>query len=205
MANLPKFLFLDIDGVLNSSTDLDNDFSEIALQTLQELVKQHNCQMVLTSTWRLKADSLQMITDVLAELNVISSGKNSHLHPMQLTPDLQGLGTRCDEIIAWLQQYLQKHVHAAVSFAILDDQDVLVSEGSAIQRALRSHFVQIDDEVGLTSQHLPLVADALQYVQPNVQQWCKTILSHDYLAAKSIGLAAPGTRSVAKTRSDFVK
>lgn len=205
MADQPRFLFLDVDGVLNSSTDLDNDFSDEALHTLQELVKQHNCQIVLTSTWRLKADSLQMITDVLTELDVISSTVDSHLRPMQLTPDLQGLGTRCDEIVAWLQQYLQKHGHVAVSFAILDDQDVLVSEGPAMQHALRSHFVQTDDEVGLTSEHLPLIADALQYVQPDVQEWCETILSHDYMAAKSTGLAVSGAQSIGETRSDFVK
>lgn len=94
-------LFLDIDGVMNTTTSFPSKceiFTSSAVENLKEIVTATGCDVVISSTWRedkmnrlhavLKAHGLRIVSE-----NVIGS-----------TPllDCTDLPTREDEIDCWL-------------------------------------------------------------------------------------------------------
>jgi len=171
---------------------LDSTFTKESLYTLQSLkVYIPSLHIVCTYTWRLQNESLKMITNVLEEFHIIDSPQSdsdSDIIPQPqsqslplpqqqnrlfLTSDLKGQGTRCDEIVIWLQQYIQQytqhsHRHANntdnplyLHYIILDDQDILVNENQYICDIIESHFYHINDEYGLRYKDLSSILDIL--------------------------------------------
>lgn len=133
-----KILFLDIDGVLNSTQQIirairtdynsDTDYCPIACSNIQHLLDcESDLQIVLTSTKRLM-NSLDQLKGWLHDNGIESS------RIIDVTPD-KLLGTRGDEIASWLFK------HPAVSkYAIVDD--------NSIGGELSSQFVKIDRREG---------------------------------------------------------
>ena len=56
-----KLIFLDIDGVLLPFNSSEDTFSKTALNVLNEIVKQTNAEIVLSSTWRMDETAVDIM------------------------------------------------------------------------------------------------------------------------------------------------
>lgn len=118
-----KVLFLDIDGVLNSSRTaeafgryswtLDPDemrlFDAVALGMIRRLCAETGAVVVWSSTWRLSYS----INDLGTAFDLPTVGETPVLVP----------GTRGDEIAAWLADHPE-----VTTYAIVDDDDDMLPE-----------------------------------------------------------------------------
>lgn len=105
-----KILFLDIDGVCNSMEYMnatgDRDLYSIdpaAAARVGRIIEQTKCKVVLSSSWRLSAESS---AEVIANVCMF----------IDITPDFHGTTDRGCEVIAWLKSHPEVTRHA-----ILDD------------------------------------------------------------------------------------
>ena len=159
-----KIIFLDIDGVLNSSDYRQrmgmDYFSQIIdrrkMPLLKHMVEETGAEVVLSSTWRkfwnpgeTQTDSAgQYFFDLFREYGLWIHSK---------TPVLERAG-RNEEIQAWLERnpYIDGYV-------ILDDKDFGWSD------SLRTHFVQTDlGGDGLEENQVQQVIDVLRTKLPPV-------------------------------------
>lgn len=126
-----KVIFLDVDGVLNSSQDgysirLRTDSH---LEHLKHIVKETGAKIVLSSSWRIgPAKALKNLHKRLEEYGLVI---------MDSTPDVGSL-CRGDEIRQWLKDN-GEHVE---KFVILDDEDNMAEY-------TETNLVQIDSQIGL--------------------------------------------------------
>ena len=153
-----KILFLDIDGVLNSSDSEEfadktkpwfcNEVSDYHLKELSRIIAETSAKIVLTSSWRLYhplftgfdkiEDSLIMVLEEKFKLYDLSV--------FDVTPELCGQ-SRGREIESWLSN------HSDVSvYVILDDEfDILSEQKDRVVRTTLSH--------GLTKELADLVIE----------------------------------------------
>jgi hypothetical protein len=160
-----KLIFLDIDGVLNSSRYareqalkarrkpmnrfLQRTASEIdpaAVACLNEIVRRSGARIVITSSWRLR-HSLKHISRCLR--------KRGYDGPQLLgsTPIVPGM-TRGYEVAKWLGQNFPLAL-IREPFVILDDAAV------DHEKRLAKHLVRTSYEEGLTAAHVPQALAAL--------------------------------------------
>lgn len=118
-----KVIFLDIDGVLNSSRtclafggfphSFENDhlsrFDRVALTLIRRIAKAAGAKFVLSSSWR-----------ILHELEEVAQGLD--LPIIDKTPSLAG--NRGQEIQHWLNQHPEVESYAIID----DDSDMLESQ-----------------------------------------------------------------------------
>jgi hypothetical protein len=146
-----RALFLDIDGVLNSTDwtivewkkrllsgikkPITNECDPIAVSHLNSLIQLSRPQIVITSTWR-KYYSIQQIVGYLKTLGFKHSGA-----VVGATPIVPGF-IRGAEI----DQYLQEHPEIKHYCILDDDSDMLPSQ--------KRHFVQVLGDVGLTHKNI---------------------------------------------------
>ena len=163
-----NIIFLDIDGVMNSTEEMialynqhgssiDNTLpSPTKCKLLKQLVEETGAKVVLSSSWRLSLNAIQKLIDLFEPYNLILSGFTCHEveskkfknSPYEgIKPRYQhtigNFGTyiedRGAEIAAWLLD------HPKVSnFVILDDED------SDIKAWFPNNLVKTDIQVGLT-------------------------------------------------------
>lgn len=130
-----RVLFLDIDGVLNSTRTCvahggypmelthTEAFDWVAIKLLQRLCDSSGIQVVLSSAWRLTHDHKDV-------------AKAFDLPIIDRTPSL--LGCRGDEIQHWLDNHVE-----VTNYAILDDDpDMLESQ--------EPHFIHTRGSEGMT-------------------------------------------------------
>lgn len=137
-----KVLFLDIDGVLNSShflEDLKSGQDAICPDMVAQINKvtdATSCKIVISSTWRLYWD-LEDLIQILRKHGLTGD-------VIDKTPDLR-LGRRDDEILAWLANRSN-----LMAFAVVDDhaKDLV---------KVKDNFVHTSFVHGIQSHH----ADAL--------------------------------------------
>lgn len=161
-----KVLFLDIDGVLNSSdwfeyslycikNDMYNrvlNFVEInderikrklsmiddrAIANLNRIVEETGCKVVLSSSWRSSRESDNALTEYILEL------KGFKYELYGVTPRIwaKEFGTqRGEEIQAWMDKESEKN--EIESFVILDDDSDMLPEQMG-------NFIHVDGQVGL--------------------------------------------------------
>lgn len=146
--NLRAVLFLDVDGVLNTTRlqaqgDMTN-FSPVAVQAMQEILSTATFDVVISSSWR--TDSLPLLHTTLVKYG---------LHELKnriddVTPSFPSEyeASRGDEIDAWLHQ----NGHTG-RLAILDDEPA--------NDLLRPWWVTTNMEIGLTSSLAHQVTDLL--------------------------------------------
>ena len=126
-----KVIFLDVDGVLNSSQDGNSIRlrTDSHLKLLQRIVRVTGAKIVLSSSWRNgPAKVLNNLHKRLEEYG---------LEIMDSTPDLGSL-CRGDEIRHWLKG----NGKLVEKFAILDDEDNMAE-------FTESNLVQTDSRIGL--------------------------------------------------------
>lgn len=163
-----KVIFLDIDGVMNSTEEMialynqygssiDNTLpSPAKCKLLKQLVDETGAKVVLSSSWRLSLNAIQKLIDLFESYNLVLSGFTCHEVESKkfkntlyedIKPRYQhtigDFGTyiedRGAEIAAWLLD------HPKVSnFVILDDED------SDIKAWFPNNLVKTDLQVGLT-------------------------------------------------------
>lgn len=165
MAKPTKFLFLDIDGVLNSHrTILVNDgvsghsgmphvsavLDPIALGLIKRIAHQ-GVTIVLSSTWRIG----------LGQHSLRQLGQALDLRLSCMTPINEGSnGVRGDEIKAWFK--VKRIDPTQVKFVIVDDDDDMLDEQL-------ENFVHVDGEEGLSFKNYMDICTLLE-----LDPWLKT-------------------------------
>lgn len=140
MAEAPKIIFLDIDGVLNTiltwgKRPLNESIDPERVQRIKNLCDETGAKIVISSTWR-KLFSLEELKKMLDPLPVIDT-----------TPSLN-TGWRCDEIRFWL--HTQPEI--PLKFVIIDDDSTA---------AISKHFVYIAKSRGVEDSHIMIAKEIL--------------------------------------------
>ena len=137
-----KVLFLDVDGVLNSDTTVEQwegymyvDKKKIA--RLQSILKKTGAEIVLSSTWRTRATMQEGL-------------RQAGLRWCSQTPNLEGYDSRGAEVALWLTEHPEVE-----RYVILDDI------GNGFMDDQRPYFVQTDPAVGLTEKDAKRVISLL--------------------------------------------
>lgn len=104
-----KVLFLDIDGVCNCQSTLEHHGSFIGIDPVmaeraRRIVVEAQCHVVLSSTWRLHANSRKEVVEKVCAF-------------IDTTPSLP-TGFRGDEVKWWLERHPEVE-----RYAILDDDE----------------------------------------------------------------------------------
>ena len=138
MSNLSRYLFLDIDGVLNTDELLIKhgiDFiCDDRVAILKKIIDSTGAFIVLSSDWRRKPEDRELVKIALAKHG---------LEFIDCTPFARKMSQfffRYQEISMWLEDKL------VTKFAIIDDLD------DACIKGCESSFFQTDDCVGLTTE-----------------------------------------------------
>ncbi len=137
-------LFLDVDGVLNCVRG-EFALSDTALSHLAYLVSRLGCDIVITSSWRLYADSLTLLRQAF-ELHGIPAW-------IGVTPD--SCGPRWAEILAWVFDHLD-----ADSLVIIVDDDDDADPRHHAPLPVPCLFFQADPAIGLNRQMTRRILDA---------------------------------------------
>ena len=150
-----KLLFLDVDGVLNnldvlSASRSSDPLGSHHLRLLKTLVAGCDCQIVLSSTWRLFPESRESLKIAFEE----------HGIPVWIgtTPELR-TGRRADEILSWIRSNVTV---PAVAVGIDDDEDIDIGNDHGLSvkfKPLKTDFVS-----GLTAE---VVQEALDWFSSN--------------------------------------
>lgn len=139
-----KIIFLDIDGVLNSTRScvanggfgriFDHDswkeLDPVAVKLIAHVAKETGAEVVLSSSWRILANK----EDIIAFQDFLG------VSIIDVTPQLHGC--RGEEI----QQWLDSCKEPVEAFCIIDDDSDMLHEQEG-------NFVQADERIGLTWQN----------------------------------------------------
>lgn len=130
-----KYLFLDVDGVLNARPgSLDSD----KLNLLRHIVSETRCSLVLSSTWRKVEHQKKRLIHALAQRGLLLFGETPVLE--QEVRGLIHVRPRWEEIQTWLRE-LPVHHH---EYVILDDEPDF--------GPLHAHHVKTESHIGLTDE-----------------------------------------------------
>lgn len=157
---IDKFLFLDFDGVLNTSRyakllkkdgiDLYDEYGAMfdpnTISNLESIIEQTNCKIVLSTSWR--NEGLLRMRFLWKDRNL--PGEIFSMTPILLSTTYQDslngemfcipeLNAKALEINAWLQQYASK----SFNYVIVDDENVFFQKQ-------QKHLVLTDEYDGLT-------------------------------------------------------
>lgn len=134
-----KFIFLDIDGVLNGINYVKDSgkFGVVVdperMELLKTIVEETDAKIVLSSSWREHWNSMSNDCDEIGlEINKIF--REHKLYIYDKTPDLRF--KRAEEIKAWLADY-----PGTTHYVILDDEKFT-------DRQLLPHHIKTFDETG---------------------------------------------------------
>lgn len=164
-----KIIFLDIDGVLNTSEtfkEIYYEFKETGkrrveidlkrVEYLKRIVDATDAKIVLSSTWRFffnKEDD-KLIPRNKSAIDLVEILNNYELAIYDITPR-DSKGMRCNEINAWLYD---KDVE---SFVIIDDDSFDLQE-FVDKELIKTSFTKpdemiknMDDCMGLCEEHIP--------------------------------------------------
>ena len=141
---LDKFIFLDIDGVLNDCQNLDNPFHDDKMLLLKKIVDNTQAKIILSSTWRvpylhyknhISIDSIDF--SYMSIIDTTFHQYNLTLH--DCTGDLEDIRKRPQEIIDYLSH------HQCQSFIVIDDMKLNWGQ-------LSKHLIQTVSYYGLTKE-----------------------------------------------------
>lgn len=161
-----KFIFLDIDGVLNSMRTViafpkqmrdDTNLDPIALGIVKRLVEETKAVICLSSTWR-KFHSLEEIRQIFRDHGYGNA-------PVLYQTPISDSGFRGEEIAQFLDKYEADHEIRVKSYVIFDDDSDfytpnkelplkirnLLESGVSMRHRAHQPFVQTSDSFGLTT------------------------------------------------------
>lgn len=176
-----SLIFIDVDGVLNSTTEnLEEKFVPEIMKRLARLVKETGATPVLSTAWRLKKESRDEVVRQFLEYGLPL--------PLGCTPRI--LGPRGNEVLAWLQmntlnvltdhelhygtfkeepgefgesQYRLPVRIKVAQYVIVDDRDfrTLIHGGMHRELLTEAHFVHIDPRTGIQHEDAALIREIL--------------------------------------------
>lgn len=117
-----KFLFLDVDGVLNCMLYCDRTGKELNpenIRRLKQIVDATGTMIVLSSTWKRIWDSEDEECKRMKQ-RLLSALREYSLSISTCTPNLKS-GNRPQEIDVFLSAYRKAHSDEILYYAILDD------------------------------------------------------------------------------------
>lgn len=135
--SIDKFLFLDVDGVLNSNTwyreewDKDHcypqgDFDPVCVERINKVVRETGCKVVVSSSWRTDNNLQQVFNKVGLDFTIY---------------DITPFGDhRGKEIQDWLDTQTEPYVYAIVD----DDREMLKSQ--------KQYVVRTNGVIGITDE-----------------------------------------------------
>ena len=137
---MKKVIFLDVDGVLNSSRTLYEDISleDDLISNLKELVDKTGAKIILSSSWRLSAEAVATLMDKLDKFGLAISGMT------------------CDGVdLDWLEKYefdtTKKYLDTKFDYDANRQIKITHDRGAEIFKWLHDHddcaYVILDDEI----------------------------------------------------------
>ena len=144
--NWSKFLFLDVDGVLNTAPDRIGSINDAKLRLVFEIHKQTGCGVVIISSWRYTTHQLQRIIGSL--LREISSDYISCVPVIQSLDGLALNNRKTIEILDWF--VLARNANESNS-VILDDyvfpgalgrMQISISSDTGLNESIASKVIQ---------------------------------------------------------------
>ena len=173
---MKKVIFLDIDGVLNSTKTLyeDSSLEDNLILNLKEIVNKTEAKIILSSSWRLSTYAIAKLMDNLDRFDLVISGMTCDgvdldwLKKYEFDTTKKYLDTKFDydenkqikithdrgaEIFKWLSEH--KEVE---SFVILDDEDF------DIKNYFPDKLIKTNFKTGLTKED---VKKAIQIINKN--------------------------------------
>jgi len=136
-----RILFLDVDGVLNYHGCV-NEFDNICLTNLYQIVKSTNCKIIISSTYKLSIESFNRLWNELEKYNILSS--LYLLNNYKITPDLLDNNLdRSDEILNTINKIINDKKYNIISWVAIDDSNL---------EKLNKNFLKINPKFGLTSE-----------------------------------------------------
>ena len=147
-------LFLDVDGVLNTSQmPGKHALHPKLLRRLKAVVDATACDIVLSTTWRLQRENEGVLLAALEAAGIPRETVAGHT-PSLGVQDLRwhtggakrlGEARRAAEIVTYLDARPE-----ITTFAVVDDIDVLAVDDEAMRAKLAPHFVRTMVESGLS-------------------------------------------------------
>ena len=137
---MKKVIFLDVDGVLNSSRTLYEDISleDYLISNLKELVDKTGAKIILSSSWRLSTEAVATLMDRLDKFGLAISGMT------------------CDGVdLDWLEKYefdaTKKYLDTKFDWDENRQIKITHDRGAEIFKWLHDHddcvYVILDDEI----------------------------------------------------------
>ena len=137
---MKKVIFLDIDGILNSSRTLYEDISleDDLILNLKELVNKTGAKIILSSSWRLSTEAVSTLMDKLDKFGLVISGMT------------------CDSVdLDWLKKYefdvTKKYLDTKFDYDENKQIKITRDRGAEIFKWLCYHYdciyVILDDEI----------------------------------------------------------
>ena len=137
---MKKVIFLDVDGVLNSSMTLYEDISleDDLISNLKELVDKTGAKIILSSSWRLSTEAVATLMDKLDKFGLAISGMT------------------CDGVdLDWLEKYefdvTKKYLDTRFDYDENKQIKITHDRGAEIFKWLHDHddcaYVILDDEI----------------------------------------------------------
>ena len=137
---MKKVIFLDVDGVLNSSRTLYEDISleDDLISNLKELVDKTGAKIILSSSWRLSTEAVATLMDRLDKFGLAISGMT------------------CDGVdLDWLEKYefdaTKKYLDTKFDWDENRQIKITHDRGAEIFKWLHDHddcvYVILDDEI----------------------------------------------------------
>jgi len=144
------FLFLDIDGVLNSSRSAKQfgtfaTFDPVCVNALNRVLKITEAQVVISSVWRFNRTAADLTKELFRQ-NIRLPGE------VKYTPDFRRDIPRDEEIGAFLARYPAK-----MPYVILDDNTDMGD--------LLPHLVKTDSNIGLTEENADRAIEMLLCIE----------------------------------------
>ena len=137
---MKKVIFLDVDGVLNSSRTLYESISleDDLISNLKELVDKTGAKIILSSSWRLSTEAIATLMDKLDKFGLVISGMT------------------CDGVdLDWLEKYefdtTKKYLDTKFDYDENKQIKITRDRGAEIFKWLCYHYdciyVILDDEI----------------------------------------------------------
>lgn len=141
---MQKILFLDVDGVLNNNVTLQKGIPVCPekMSLLKAVTNITNCNIVLSSTWRLFPETRK-------ELKIEFDNAQVPIW-IDTTPSMPG--PRSQEIQTWLKDNVKEIARVVI---VDDEQDAEIIEQNTL-------FVQTSFEQGLTLDHVQTMVQFFQ-------------------------------------------
>lgn len=133
-----KYLFLDIDGVLNSSEDdFTHNISDEKINLLKQIVEKTNCRVILSSSWRNMPQLKMAFCRQLAQHGIEVFSQTPYL------PEK----SRVDEIRTFLSNNLRPE---NCPYAVIDDDNLDID-----------NFIRTDYNHGIQQSHVDKIIEIL--------------------------------------------